>query len=171
MKKIFTLLAVIGMFGFQSCEGPEGPPGPPGQDGLLANVFEISSVSFTSANKFSILYTFGKTIYTTDKVLVYRLSGLDSSGADIWRLIPENHFFPNGTLDFGYDFDFTYKDVNIFMVGNDLGTVSTDFISNQIFRIVVVPASLINGINKNDYKSVINALNLKESQIQKIDVQ
>jgi len=171
MKKIIILLAVIGMFGLQGCEGPEGPPGPPGQDGLIGDVYEISSVSFTTGNKFSILYTFGKTIFTSDKVLVYRLSGLDNTGADIWKLIPENHFFPNGTLNFGYEFDFTYKDVRIFMIGNSLETVSTDFISNQIFRIVVLPAGMVDAIDKNNYKAVINALNIKENKIQKIDVQ
>jgi hypothetical protein len=171
MKKIIILLAVVGMFGFQGCEGPEGPQGPPGQDGLIADVFEITKISFTSGNQFSIFYTFPKPIYISDKVLVYRLSAADASGADVWRLIPENHFYPNGTLYFGYDFDFTYKDVKIFMVGNNLETVSTDFISNQIFRIVVVPAALINGVNANDYKAVINALSVKENQIQKIDIQ
>ena len=55
MKKIYGLLMVIALFGFQACEGPEGPPGIDGRDGkdgvdgvdgqdgglFLSTVFEI----------------------------------------------------------------------------------------------------------------------------------
>jgi hypothetical protein len=170
MKKIITLLAVIGMFGFQGCEGPEGPPGPPGQDGLIADAIEITNVSFNSSNNFGVLKTFGTPIYPSDMVLVYRLSGI-VNGEDIWSLLPETHYFDDGTLDFSYDFDFTRNDVNIFMVGNDLGTVSDGFRNNQIFRIVIIPANLINAIDKNNYKAVMSVLNIDESQIQKINLQ
>lgn len=157
------------MFGFQGCEGPEGPPGPPGQDGLLGGVIEITNVSFTSANNFSIVSNFAP-IFDTDMVLVYRLSGINN-GVDIWSLVPETHYFPDGTLDFNYDFEFTKSSVNIFMVGNDLGTVSDEFRINQIFRIVIIPADFISSVDKNSYKAVISKLNIKESQIQKIDIQ
>jgi hypothetical protein len=172
MKKIITLLAVIGMFGFQGCTGPEGPPGIPGQDGqdgLLGGVIEITNVSFTSANNFSIVKNFTP-IFDSDMVLVYRLSGV-SNGVDIWSLVPETHYFPDGTLDFNYDFEFTKSSVNIFMVGNNLVTVSDEFRIGQVFRIVIIPADFINSIDKNNYNAVIGALNIDESQIQKIDIQ
>lgn len=170
MKKIITLLAVIGMFGFQGCEGPEGPPGVPGQDGLIADVIEISNVSFTTSNNFGILKTFVVPIFSSDMVLVYRLSGIDN-GEDVWSLLPENHYFDDGTLDFSYDFDFTRYDVNIFMVGNDLGTVADGFRINQVFRIVIIPADFINSVDKSNYKDVISKLKIDESQIQKIGLQ
>lgn len=176
MKRIIILLAVVGMFGFQGCTGPEGPPGPPGydgqdgQDGLIADAIEITNVSFTTSNNFGIFKAFAKPIYASDMVLVYRLSAV-TNGTDVWSLIPETHYFSDGTLDFSYDFDFTKYDVNIFMVGNNLGTVSDQFRFNQVFRIVVIPANLINGIDKNNYNAVMSALKINDDQIQKIDLE
>lgn len=173
MKRIIILLTVVGMFGFQGCTGPEGPPGPPGydgQDGLIADVIEITNVSFTTLNSFGIFKNFTTPIFASDMVLVYRLSAV-VNGTDVWSLLPETHYFNNGTLDFSYDFDFTRNDVNIFMVGSNLGTVADQFRLNQIFRIVIIPASLINGIDKNNYNAVMSTLKINESQIQKIEIQ
>jgi len=172
MKKIITLLAIIGMFGFQGCTGPEGPPGPPGfdgQDGLIADAIEITNVSFTTSHSFGIFKNFTTLFFSSDLVLVYRLFAV-VNGTDVWSLIPETHYFPNGTLDFSYDFDFTRNDVNIFMVGSNLGTVADQFRLNQIFRIVVIPANLINGIDKNNYNAVMSTLKISEDQIKKIDL-
>lgn len=167
MKKIIILLVVIGMFGFQGCTGPEGPPG---QDGLIADVIEITNVSFTTSNSFEILKNFKTPIFESDMVLVYRLSSV-VSGADVWSLLPETHYFNDGTHDFSYDFDSTRNDVNIFMVGNDLAKVQDQFRINQVFRIVIIPGNLINGIDKNNFNAVMRALNLDEGQIKKIEVQ
>jgi hypothetical protein len=172
MRKIITLLAVVGMFGFQGCTGPEGPPGAPGydgQDGLIADAIEITNVSFTASNSFSIFKTFAKPIYDSDMVLVYRLSDV-VNGVDVWKLLPETYYFPDGTRNFTYNFDFTRNDVNIFLEGNNLGTVLDQFRLNQIFRIVVIPANLINGIDKNNYNAVMATLKINENQIQKIDL-
>ncbi|HEY6141954.1 MAG TPA: hypothetical protein VIV55_00815 [Flavobacterium sp.] len=169
MKKILTLFAVVGLMMFSSCEGPQGPPGIPGQDGFLAGVVEITNVSFTTTNEFTTLKVFSGPIYPTDMVLVYRLSSVDNNGTDIWSLLPETHYFPDGTLNFNYDFDFTQYDVNIFMTGNDLATVSDAYRINQVFRIVIIPADFINAIDKNNYNEVMSVLNLKESQVKKIE--
>jgi hypothetical protein len=170
MKKIITLLAVFGIMVFSSCEGPPGPPGIPGQDGLIAEAIEITNVSFTASNSFGVFKTFGVPIYASDMVLVYRLSAI-VNGTDVWSLLPETHYFNDGTLDFSYDFDFTRNDVNIFLVGNNLGTVSDQFRINQIFRIVIIPANLVNGIDKKNYNAVMSTLKISENQIQKIDIE
>jgi hypothetical protein len=64
------------------------------------------------------LVAFDPPIYSSDVVLTYRLSG--SNQGDIWEPLPETYYFNNGTLDFGYRFDYTNRDVDIYMVGNDL---------------------------------------------------
>ena len=52
MKKISTLLAVIGMIVISSCTGPQGPPGydglngQNGTNGLISEVFELKNVNF-----------------------------------------------------------------------------------------------------------------------------
>lgn len=166
MKKIFLLLGVVGLFGLQSCSGPEGPPGRDGQDGtaLEAEVYEITNVDFLSSGNFSIVADLPHTILNSDMVLVYRLSGNDG-GADVWRLEPETFYFPDGTLDFRYNFDFTKYDVSIYMEGNDLAGVPDDFRFNQVFRIVILPGAFSNksAIDFNDYNAVIKAYHLNDS--------
>jgi hypothetical protein len=61
--------------------------------------------------------------------------------------ITETYYFNNGTLDFGYRFDYTNRDVDIYMVGNDLQSVSQNYRLNQVIRIVIVPA-FTKSINK-----------------------
>ncbi|MDD5151572.1 MAG: hypothetical protein PHC28_14035 [Flavobacterium sp.] len=165
MKKIITLLAVVGMFSFQSCTVTDN--GPIVDTNTISEVFEVTT-SFNSTNNYSKLVTFNPSIYSSDVVLVYRLSGM-YQGQDLWKLLPETHYFSDGTLDFGYDFDFTKNDVNIYMVGNDLQSVSTDFRVNQVLRVVIVPASFAASFNTNNYAAVISALNINENQIQKIN--
>jgi hypothetical protein len=85
------------------------------------------------------LVTFDPPIYS-DVVLTYRLSGSNSQG-DIWEPLPETYYFNNGTLDFGYRFDYTNRDVDIYMVGNDLNPYLR--IIGSIRSFVIVPASYI----------------------------
>jgi hypothetical protein len=165
MKKIFTFLAVVGMFSIQSCTVTDSVP--IGGTNPISEVFEVTT-SFNSTNNYSKLVTFNPPIYSSDVVLVYRLSGI-YQGQDLWKLLPETHYFSDGTLYFSYDFDFTKNDVNIYMLGNDLQTVSTDFRVNQVLRIVIVPASFAASFNTNNYAAVISALNINENQIQKIN--
>jgi hypothetical protein len=56
------------------------------------------------------------------------------------------------------------------MVGSDLQSVTAEFRLNQVLRIVIVPASYAKTVNKKSYSDVITALNLKDSQIQKIEL-
>ena len=171
MKKIITILAVIGMFSLQGCTGPEGPPGVPGQDGLLGLVYENSSnnyFNFTPSNNFIVRFNFPIAIYNSDVVLVYRLGGV-VNGKAIWEFLPETYYFDNGTRDFTYNFNFTNTYVDIYLNGNDLISVPSGNRLDQIFRIVVVPADFASTLNKNNFNSVISALNINENQIQKIN--
>jgi hypothetical protein len=75
--------------------------------------------------------------------------------------MPETYYFGDGTLDFGYDFDFTKYDVNLFMHGFDLAGVSSNYRINQVFRIVIVPGyfgkhSLQSTKKYADYQKVIH---------------
>ena len=164
MKKIITLLAIAGLFVMQSCTTTGSFEIAPTTS---SEVFEVTT-SFNSTNNFSKLITFNPRIYSSDVVLVYRLSGANSQG-DIWELLPETHYFSDGNLNFGYKYDYTNTDVDIFMIGYDLQSVIPEFRLNQVLRIVIVPANYATSVNKNNYSDVITALNLKDSQIQKIN--
>jgi len=172
MKKIITILAVIGMFSLQGCVGPEGvpgPPGSPGQDGLIAEVFEIKNISFNydATDGYIIYQKLTPSIYASDVVLIYRLSGTLSSGSPIWQSIPRTLFLPQGELD--YDFDFSKDDFTIYAGGTYNLSLTPQYLNNQTFRIVIVPGSFAANLNKSSYTSVMAALNINESQIQKIN--
>jgi hypothetical protein len=177
MKKIITLLAVIAMFGFQGCEGPEGPPGIPGQDGqdaLLPTAFQITKTFFNDPVDGYIIsepfqaYLDGD-LYEDETVLIYRLEGVTNSGSKVWQLIPRTLYLSSGELD--YDFNFSKQAFTIFAGGTYNLALTPEFLNNQTFRIVVSPSDLISTVDKKDYKAVINALNISESQIQNIDIQ
>lgn len=165
MKKIITLLAVVGMFSLQSCTTTTDSNYV--DNDTISEVFEVTT-SFNSTNEYSKIVPLNPPIFTSDVVLVYRLAGV-FQGQDVWKLLPETRYFSDGTMDFGYDYDFTVNDVNIFMVGNDLLSVTNDFRLNQVLRIVIVPGRFVSSINKNNYESVISTLKINENQIQKIN--
>ena len=172
MKKIITLLAVVGMFSLQGCtvsDGLPGPQGPQGEDGLIAEVFELKNVSFTyNANDgYTIYQKLTPNIYASDVILIYRLSGSINSNTPIWQLIPRTLFLSQGELD--YDFDFSKEDFTIYAGGNYNLALTPQYLNNQTFRIVIVPGSFSVSLNKYNYIEVMSALNIKENQIQKIN--
>lgn len=165
MKKIITLLAVVGMFSLQGCTTTDTNYV---DNDTISDVFETNQVSFTSTNNYIVRFNFPGAIYSSDVVLVYRLTGT-VNGNDLWEFLPETHYFADGTRDFSYNFDFTRNDVQIYLEGNDLLTLDASYRLNQIFRIVVVPGSFAASLNKSSYTSVMAALNINESQVQKIN--
>ncbi|WPR72923.1 hypothetical protein SLW70_07330 [Flavobacterium sp. NG2] len=167
MKKIITLLAVVGLLSLQSCTVNDNTPVDYVDHDTISEVFEVTT-SFNSTNNYSKIINLNPAIFASDVVLVYRLSGV-YNGSDLWKLMPETFYFDNGTLDFGYRFDFSRYDINVYMVGNNLQSVSTAFRNNQVLRVVIVPGSFSKSINLNNYNEVIAALNVKEKDIQKID--
>ncbi|QBN20112.1 hypothetical protein [Flavobacterium nackdongense] len=169
MKKLITLLAVIGMFAFQGCTGPEGPPGPPGQDGLIAEVFELKNINFSynATDGYNIYQKLTPAIYDSDVILIYRLSGTINSSTPIWQLIPRTLYVPQGELD--YDFDFSKEDFTIFAGGTYNLSLTPQYLNNQTFRIVILPGSFSSTLNVSNYAEVMSALNFKENDIQKIN--
>jgi hypothetical protein len=170
MKKITLLLAFIGMISLNSCTVNEEQPINVQDNDTISEVWEYTR-SFTPSNNFSNLIIFPRPIFTSDMVLVYRLSGVDN-GVDIWKLLPETYYFNDGTLDFRYDFDFTRFDASIFMDGFDLGGVSPNFRINQVLRVVIIPGFFgnrtTNNTNFNNYNAVIKAYKIDETKIIKI---
>lgn len=160
------------MIMLQSCTVTDSPAAQQitNNNEFLATTLEYTR-SFNAGNNFSTLVTFPNAIYTSDMVLVYRLSSV-YQGQDVWKLLPENFYLNNGTLDFGYNFDFTKYDASIYMIGNDLGTINSTYLSNQVLRVVIIPSNfgknISNKINYNDYNAVAKAFNIDESKILKI---
>lgn len=149
-----------------SCEGPVGPTGPAGTDGvnIVGEVFEIEG-DFNQAGNFGVSGDYGFDILESDKVLIYRLAGLDQDGNDIWKLIPEVVFHSNGI--FTYDYDFTFYDYAIYMNGEfDLNTLEAAYTDSQIFRVLIVPADRIDvRMDYSNHMAVLEMLGVKEKDI------
>lgn len=177
MKKIITLLAVVGLVLFSACEGPEGPPGMPGQDGqdgIGAVTFDIVNQNLFKEdnNTYSVSNTFfnevGTNLLGSDMVLIYWKSGSTNTNLSVWKLIPRRINFSNGDV-LDYDFDFSVEDYIISAHGNYALANRPEYIFGQTFRVVIVPNDLLSSVNINNYNEVISALRINENEIKKID--
>lgn len=166
MKTTYTFLIAVSLILFQSCTIEDNTEYI--DNDTIGEVFEITT-SFNSTNSYSKLVSLNPAIFNSDVVLVYRLSGVTSQGNDIWKLLPELYFFNDGTLDFGYKFDFTKNDIRISMFGNELQTVISEYKTNQVFRIVIVPAYFSKTIDFTNINAVLSSLKIKDTQIQSLD--
>lgn len=168
MKNIIRLLALVGIVSLQSCTVTDTTPVV--DNDTISTVFENSTpYNFTVNNGYKINFRLPYTIYTSDVILVYRLTGT-VNGNDLWEFLPETHYFSDGTRDFSYNFDFTRNDVQVYLEGNNLGSLSSVYRLNQTFRFVVIPAELRYAVDVNKYLEVMNTLNIKESQVQTINL-
>jgi hypothetical protein len=165
MKKLFTLLLFVGVVSLQSCTITDDLYL---EDTSVSEVFEVPT-SFTASNNYSKQIIFNSKLYASDEVLVYRLIG-SAQGKNIWKLLPEAHYFNDGSFDFGYEYDYSLRDVTVYLVGNNLSTVPTSYRLNQVLQVVIVPGNFAKLVNKNDYFNVMSTLKLKESDIQTINL-
>ena len=167
MKKIFLLLAVVAFIGFIGCTGQDGAPGRDGQNGqngVISEVFELRNVNFgNSGNGYRIFQNLNPNIFASDVILIYRLSGTINNSTPIWQPIPRTLFLPEGELD--YDFDFSKQDFTIYAGGNYNLSLTPSYITNQTFRIVIVPAAFSNKTKEMSYQETIAKYNIDDSNV------
>jgi hypothetical protein len=162
MKNILSLISVFALL-LTACEGEQGPPGFDGLDGLdgeiiASSAFEIE-VDFNTVNNFEYIESYGFNVLPSDVTLVYILWDT-INGQDIWRLMPQTITFDDGSLV--YNFDFTQEDVRFFLDGTvDFNTLDDVWTQDQVFRVVVVPADNIGGINLSNIDAVLSANNIQ----------
>lgn len=171
MKKIFSILILIGIVAFQACEGPIGPEGPQGPQGepgvvIVGTTYEVD-LDFTAENDYYGLFDFPEDLVDSDAVLVYRLTAVDE-GKDVWRQLPQTYFFNEGVLM--YNFDYTVEDFSIFLDGAiDFSTLPDQWDRDQVFRVIVVPSDFPDSrIDYSNYEAVTKMLGIEEGDFQKI---
>lgn len=166
MKRLFSLFTVFALF-FIACEGPQGPPGFDGLDGLdgldgaiiASSAFEIE-IDFNDGNNYEFIEAYGFEVLPSDVTLVYILWETDN-GQDIWRLMPQTTYLNDGST-LVYNFDFTQTDVRFFLDGTtDFSTLDDVWTQGQIFRVVVVPADNVDGIDVSDINAVLSINNIQ----------
>jgi hypothetical protein len=142
-------------------------------DSSIASVFEIKD-DFTSQNDYTLYFDFPSNfkVYTSDVVMVYLLweqTTIDGKKQDVWRPLPQTIVLNSGVLQ--YNFDYTTKDVKIFLDGTvDFSTLLPAEKNDQVFRIVVFPAVFANSpsFDKNNLEGMMNLMQLDQTSVQKI---
>lgn len=163
MKRLLPLFTAFALV-FTSCEGPQGPPGFDGLDGLdgeiiASSAFEIV-IDFNTVNDFEYIEAYGFNVLPSDVTLVYILWDTQN-GQDIWRLMPQTVYFDDDT-NLVYNFDFTQDDVRFFLDGTtDFSTLDDVWTQDQVFRVVVVPADNVDGIDVSDINAVMNLIDIQ----------
>jgi hypothetical protein len=156
MKHLSYLVLAFAAFFMMSCEGDPGPQGPQGPAGglLVSSAFEIV-IDFNESNDYSFIEAYGFDVFPSDVTLVYILWDT-FNGQDIWRLLPQTVEFEDGTLV--YNYDFTQDDVSFFLEGTtNLGNLGDEWTQNQVFRVVVVPADNIDGVDTSNLFNVMQS--------------
>jgi len=174
MKNFTSLLLVFSLL-FVSCEGDPGLPGPQGPPGLDGGIFVGESFDVTVDFQFfpdtglqEVIVPLPEDIFDSDAVLVYRLEKVvDINGvlADAWSPLPQN-FFLEGNDIIQYIYNHTFADVELLIDGNfNLATLGPDFTLGQTFKIVIVPADWLFGVDVSDINAVLSLGNFKTSEI------
>jgi len=164
MKHISYLVLAFATFFMMSCEGDPGPQGPQGPAGglLVSSAFEIV-IDFNETNAYSFIEAYGFDVYPSDVTLVYILWDT-VNGQDIWRLLPQTVEFDDGTLT--YNYDFTQTDVSFFLDGTtDFNTLGPEWTQDQVFRVVVVPADNVDGLDVSNLDNVMQMTNIDSFDI------
>ena len=167
MKKILLLFTALGMFSLTGCNKDDDRT----DNDTYSEVFEVDNVNFTTTNTVnSISIPLDPVIYTSDVILVYRLSGTDS-GKDVWEPLPTTYNFTNDDK-LSYYFDFSIDKVVVYLESNFSLVSQSAFTQNQVFRVVIVPGYFSKttkaGIDYRDYNAVIKAYGINEKNMKVI---
>lgn len=155
MKRIITFISVFALL-LTSCSGEDG------RDGAIiaSSAFEIV-IDFGEANDYSYVESYGFEVLPTDVTLVYVLWET-SGGLDVWRLMPQTVQFEDGS-NLIYNYDFTQVDVSFFLDGTtDLSTLGAEWVQDQVFRVVVVPADNVGRMDYSDLSVVMDMYGITE---------
>ena len=136
-----------------------------------AMVLEISNANFvnTAPSGYNISATFTKPLFNEDIVLIFRKAGTDN-GATVWQSIPRSIYI-DAAKRFDYDYDFSKNDIKIYAAGNYDISTNPEYLNNQTFRVVLVPAGKGNknaNVDYTDYNSVIKYFKIDDSKVKNL---
>ena len=166
MKKLLPLflIALLSVF-IVSCTDDDGYV----QDtDTISSVYDLKNVNFSYDNGYNLYRQFQNPLYSSDVVLIYRQSAT-ANGNPVWELLPKTYYLSNGD-EVDYTFDFTVNDITIY-AGGTFDLTGTEFIRNQTFRVVVIPANFgksMNSIDYENYQEVINYYKINDKVVKNL---
>ena len=121
---------------------------------------------------------FKRDLYNSDIVLIYRQVGTVNNNP-VWQVLPQTIYnIEAGNLvgqELDYTFDFSKQDFAIYASGTFDLRLRPDFITNQNFRIVLVPGYFGKSTNNTDinprklsYEEVIKKYNIDDSKVKSL---
>ena len=168
MKKIFILFSAVGLLSLTGCNNDDDVVVAPTNQVVENEVFQVGPVNFTfdnSINMYSSIYDLNPQIEAADVVLVYRRTfDPGANNAPVWQLIPRTiHDGEVREIDYDYNFDQTSI---LFTVDANFDLAGTAYISNQIFRVVILPGYDSSArFDYSNYDAVAKRFNIKESDV------
>ncbi len=169
MKKIVSILALAAVsFGAVSCSNDRDVVVQQQPDNDTYPVaYDITETFRKNADdEYLVSKEFNRPLQGSDVILVYRLSGVDGE-AKVWQALPRTLYLNEGELD--YDYDFTANDLLLKVGGTYDISTTPQYLNNQTFRVVFVPASTGKmKIDYSNYEEVAKFYNLKEEKVTKL---
>ena len=132
-------------------------------------VYDLRNVNFSynATDGWNYGQSFKNPMLDQDYVVIFRQTGT-SGNAPVWQQIPRTLYLNQGELD--YDFDFSKNHFMIYAGGTyDLST-TPQYLNNQTFRVVLVPAvygknATSEDLKKLSYEEIIAKYNIDESKV------
>lgn len=137
-------------------------------------VYDLNvNFAYNSNDGWNYYQKFNRTLLDQDYVIIFRQAGTEN-GAIVWQQIPRTLYLTQGELD--YDFDFTKNDFLIYASSGGTYDITTtpQYLNNQRFRVVLVPAVFggknanTSDLSKMSYEEVIAKYNIDDSKIGKL---
>jgi hypothetical protein len=166
MKRIILFTSVFALL-LTACTGDQGTPGFDGFDGqdggiFVASAFEIV-IDFNEDEDYQFIEPYGFEVFPSDVTLVY-IEWETDNGEPIWRLLTQTEYFDDGILV--YNYDFTQQDVRIFLDGTiDFNTLDNVWTQNQAFRVVVIPADNVDGLDLSNLDVIMQAYAIENFEL------
>lgn len=132
-------------------------------------VYDLRNVNFSynATDGWTYGQSFKNPLLDQDYVVIFRQTGT-SGNAPVWQQIPRTLYLDQGELD--YDFDFSKNDFMIYAGGTyDLST-TPQYLNNQTFRVVLVPAvygknTTSEDLKKLSYEEIIAKYNIDDTKV------
>jgi len=134
-------------------------------------VYDLNvNFAFNATDGWNYYQKFNRALLDQDYVIIFRQAGSEN-GAIVWQQIPRTLYLPQGVLD--YDFDFTKNDFLIYASTGGTYDITTtpEYLNNQRFRVVLVPAVFGNknantsDLSKMSYEEVIAKYKIDDSKV------
>ncbi|MPT31671.1 MAG: hypothetical protein E2600_08395 [Chryseobacterium sp.] len=132
-------------------------------------VYDLRNVNFSynSTDGWHYGQNFNNPMLDQDYVIIFRQTGT-TGNSPVWQQIPRTLYLNEGELD--YDFDFSKNDFMIYAGGTYDISTTPQYLNNQTFRVVLVPAVYGKNANSEDlkkmtYEEVIAKYKINDSKV------